>query len=91
MISKKSAIKLRNQALSQPPINSVQELDNYIKLFAALGFDDMEIFCERKSAEKLVNAALKRGFYASSNAIKSTQDNLLYLSWSVSEYIMEES
>jgi hypothetical protein len=90
MISKKTAIKLRNQALSQPPITSVQEMDNYIKLFAALGFDDMEIFCERKSSDKLVNAALKKGFYAICNPIKSTQDDLLYLSWTVSEYIMEE-
>lgn len=90
MISKKTAIKLRNQALSQPPISSVQELDNYVRLFSSLGFDDMEIFCERKVADKLVSAALRKGFYANTSQIKSTDDNLLYLSWTVSEYIMEE-
>lgn len=90
MISKKSAIRLRNKALDQPPISSVKELDNYVKLFASLGFDDMEIFCERKFADRLVNSALKKGFYAHTNKIKSSKDNLLYLSWSISDYIMEE-
>jgi hypothetical protein len=90
MISKKTAIKLRNQALSQPPISSVKELDQYVKLFAALGFDDMEIFCRRTVAIKLVTSAEKKGFYAYTKQIKSTGDNLLYLSWTVSEYIMED-
>lgn len=90
MISKKTAIKIRNQALSKPPISSEGQLNDYIKLFSSLGFDDMEVFCERKHAQKLVQAALKKGFYAVTTQVKSTEDNLIYLSWSVSEYIMEE-
>lgn len=90
MISKKTAIKLRNQALSQPPISSEKQLNYYIKLFSSLGFDELEVFCERKVADKLVQSALKKGFYASTNQIKSCDDNLLYLSWTVSEYIMED-
>jgi len=90
MISKKTAIKIRDQALSKPPISSVDQLNYYVKLFSSLGFDDMELFCERKAANKLVEIALKKGFYAATKEIKSTEDNLIYLSWTVSSHIMEE-
>ena len=85
MINKKTAIKLQRMALEMPPISSVSELNTLIKLYCSLGFDDLEVFCTRKSANKLATAALSKGFYANTKEIKSTDDNLLYLSWSMSE------
>jgi len=85
MINKKTAVKLQRMALEMPPISSVEELNALIKVYCSLGFDDLEVFCTRKSAEKLASAALKKGFYANTQEIKSTNDNLLYLSWSISD------
>lgn len=90
MINKKTAVKLQRNALDNPPISSVAELDRLIKIYCSLGFDDLEVFCTRKSANKLASAALSKGFYANTKEIKSTDDNLLYLSWSMSESIQGE-
>jgi hypothetical protein len=84
MISKKTAVKLQRSSLELPPIETVAQLNALVKLHCALGFDDLEVFCTRKSSLKLLAAALNKGFYANTKAIKSTDDNLLYLSWSMS-------
>lgn len=90
MINKKTAVKLQKTALEMPPIESVSQLNNLIKIYCSLGFDDLEVFCTRKSANKLAAAALSKGFYANTKEIRSTEDNLLYLSWSMKNGLLEE-
>ena len=81
MITKKQAMK-KTQESEGLVYASLSDLYHLIHLHATLGMDDMEIFIEKKSADKFIEKLSAKGFYCKAAPFQSLEHECrLYVSW----------
>lgn len=81
MLTKKKAIAISSQSENLVYL-SILDIFQVIHLHAQLGMYEMEIFVEKKKANKLAESIRKKGFYCRIIEFKALENECrLYVSW----------
>jgi hypothetical protein len=81
MITKKQAMKKTRESEGLV-YTSLSDLYQLIHLHATLGMDEMEVFVEKKSADKFIEKLSSKGFYCRTTSFESLEHECkLYVSW----------
>lgn len=81
MLTKKKAVQL-TMICENLVYTSKEALGNLIELHAQLGMSEMEVFVDKKSAEKYATSLRKKGYYCKVLEFKALEHECrLYVSW----------
>lgn len=81
MLTKKKAIAISSQSENLVYL-SILDIFQVIHLHAQLGMYEMEIFVEKKKANKFADSIRKKGFYCRIIEFKALENECrLYVSW----------
>lgn len=81
MLSKKKAFQITHQS-ENIIYTSKRDISNLVQQHAELGLSEMEVFVDKKNAQKYASSLRKKGFYCRITEFKSLENECrLYVSW----------